>query len=1064
MKIFWIALLIIFPLSNAIGACGSPVGNNGAIRWDTTESSIKWCNGTSWVNPVIAPGLSCAGNPAGKIAYDSVKMQFCDGTFWQSMQGNQLDFCLGDIPGVFRWDHGRRLMKFCDGVNWYAMFQSYAPVVNSLSINGGAVSTRLNNLSLHLSGSSSETASYVTHFCFKHNSTGTAPSAPDKDDSCWVPVNFPSPGIEPGNAITFSNFFYSIGFTPGTFSVFGWVKTGADTISSLSNSGNGTSGIDVATIDYSPGSPPTLLNVFATNSDSSLIPPGPTDLAIPVGNNVFIKWKLIDDEALPGTPVELSYTTDEVNFTVIATGISNSANPGCSVDGATSTGCYLWSGGSPTNSYFKIRVRALDATGLSAIASAEPNNMSNFKILAGATDPGLGGSAASAIIYSFNKFASQDTGAGNFVVRDNGTFYINDDRGLMTIDPNDGKYKIFLPYTGTATDGALASATLRARPIKIALDYNDRLLIFDHDRIRRVDFNTQTITTIIGGGSSTASGTLASDFEIIAPADRPAALLFTVLPNGNIWFQSRPDTYLVTRGAGGGKIRIYQASDDKVYEWSPSGVGSLEDAGFDPDPYAVYNLGISFNPLTSEITRIRSRSIIPVPGGHAPRSVSYDPTTGQTTTPHVPFVSYWGDDNTIVSRNGEMYSAERFSNPGFYKYNSSTNIWDRIIGTGVKGQCNDGTPATSCPVDITDAFITSQNQIFFIDRGLIRTLDDSGNVITIFGQSLRYGDGELAVNARMSYTPFVDLSSAGKIVFVDASEHVIREFTPDGTIELLAGNGTDSTPDTTGFAKDQPLTAGYWGGPYPLATDVTDGTIYFTRGGTVLSKLDRSTGKWVDIAGGGATTYASADGLLGNQILFDGYNHGPLGFNGTYLLRHSQRWNGTFHPDGLIKAYDKTTGTQSSFAGIAGVEVGTSIDNCTDGTALTACLVPSNFNHALTRARWDATNSRWLILQNGSTKIRTAVQGGNWGTLVTLPRGVDNFEYVMKASVPYVYYCSGGRIYKYNISTSSETALSWPSTSMNCYGPSLVWHPARQSIIFPITQNGLGAIAEIRDP
>ena len=409
-----------------------------------------------------------------------------------------------------------------------------------------------------------------------------------------------------------------------------------------------------------------------------------------------------------------------------------------------------------------------------------------------------------------------------------------------------------------------------------------------------------------------------------------------------------------------------------------------------------------------------------------------------------------------------MYSVDRFQLQGIFKYNSVTNSWDRILGTGIKGQCADGTAALSCNVEVTDAFINSQNQVFFIDRGRVRIIDDTGKILTIFGQSLAFGDSGLAASARVNDVYYLDATQSGKIAFIDNKEFVLREFTPGGTINKLAGNGADQNADTTNPAVNQGISANYWGGIYPMVSNSTTGDIYFTRGGSYISKLDRASGLWVDLAGGGPTHYTAADGLLGNQVSFAGYPMGPLGFNGATFLRQFYEWDGTQGINGYLKTYALSNGTQGPLAGQAG-PLGGSIDSCADGVALTACALPSNHN-ALTRAGWDAANSRWLLHQNGSSLIRTASPGGTWGTLTTLPRGVNAFTYILKAAVPHVYYCSGGRMYKYNLSSSTETALFWPSSTISCFGQSVLWHDSRQSIVFPIKQNGLGAIAEIYDP
>ncbi len=1058
MKFILLLVFIIFsPFVSAM--CGSPAGVRGQLQWIPSDSKIKWCNGYDWVDPVVNPGLSCAGTPAGSLNYVSSEIQFCDGAFWQRMKGPSVGSCIGDIPGTFKWDSTAYLMKFCDGVTWYAMYAPGYPEVSGFSINGGATDTSRNILEIDLSAYSPDAASNITHFCFKYSTTLSPPAAPAVDDTCWVPVNFPSPGIDPSTNISFSNFFYSIGFTPATYTLFGWVKNGVGYISSLSNSGNGSDGTDMGTIDFDPGAPPVLTNVFSTNSDSALIPPGPSDLVIPAGTDVYIKWKLTDDKPLPSTPIDIYYTTDEVNYILLASGLPNSAGAGCTADGTNSTGCYKWNLSSPTSGYFKVRVQATDDANLSGILSAEPNNMGLFKVLAGTTDPGLGGSAASAVI--FNRSGNgYNSGAGCFVVRDNGMMFICDDRGLMVIDPSDGNYKLFLPITGANTDGPLSSATLEYHPVKIALDYNDRLLIYDRHHIRRVDFSTNQVTSIIGGGGSNSNGTSANDFQLI-PIGVDPRVLFTPLPNGDIWFQTGADFDVGPRSAGI-KLRIYKASDNKVYILTPTGTGSLEDPAFDPSGYSVYNFGISFNPITSAITGLRSRSIIPTSGGHDPRSVSYNPVTGVATAPHIPYRGYWTDDATINSRNGEMYYVDRFGDNGIFKYDAGTSSWIRLLGTGVKGQCPDGTPALSCSVEVTDAFINSQNQIFFLDRKRVRTIDASGNVLTLFGQSLAFGDGGFAASARVNEVIWLDQTAGGKIAFVDNKEFVLREFTPGGTINKLAGNGADQAANTVSPAVNQGITANYWGAIYGMVADSVTGDIFFPRDGATLSKLNRSTGRWEDIAGGGGTSYTGADGLPGNQVSMDGYPHGPFGFNGTHLIRHFHQWNGSTNVHGMMKTYAIADGTQSPLAGVIGF-TGGSIDSCPDGDSLATCAIPGNHTpHS--RANWDAANNKWLLHQFGSNNIRTASSGGTWGTFAVLPRGINAFAYVMKASVPHVYYCSGGRMYKYNLNTSSETALFWPSSTIYCQGYSVIWHASRQSVVFAISQNGLGGIAEIYDP
>lgn len=931
------------------------------------------------------------------------------------------------------------------------------PVVTSLALNNGVSTTEV--AAIPISFSATHSSLNVTHFCFKTTLNATAPSSPASGDSCWRAVNNPQPGQTPSQNVSFSGFSYTLGFSTAEYFVFAWAKSESGAVSYLSSLGLGTNGTDKESIQFDQSLPPTIINVIATNTNSPSNPVTKPELIVPSGSTVYIKWKVTDDKALPATPIKLSFTTDEMNFTdVLAGSVANAAGAGCTVDGINHTGCYTWTNGSPTSAYVKFRVTATDSSGLIAYSSAPPNNTSPFEIIAGNTDPGLNSSAQSAILYPSGTtlpdfFAPQ----GQFVVRDDGTIFIVDSRGLMTISLTDGLYKTYLPVNGSYTDGPVASATLSQRPLRIALDYNNGLLIYDQQRIRRIDFNTNQITTIIGGGGTIANGTDALSFEIT-----PVTIyspLFQPLPNGDIWFATGNSNYWQNAA----RIFVYQASDQKIYQKVPTGTGSLEDGAFNPATYSIVNWGIEFDATTSVVTKIRSRSSIPVPGGHIPRSVSYNPSTMATTTPHIPFVGYHTEDGTINSQTGEMYVVDRYELNGLFKYNQATNIWDRILGTGAKGQCVDGTAALSCNTHISDAFISSQGLIYFVDRNRIRTIDANGNVLTLFGQELSFGDGGLATSARLSNVNFIDRSNDGKIILIDQDETTMREFAIGGNMTRVAGNGQQGVPDLVTSAVSQPLTTQWWGGNMPFVVNPTDGTIYFTRSGSVLSKLDRSTGIWSDIAGGGATLYSSADGLLGPQINLTGYPTGPNGFDGASLWWHAHAWNGTDYIDAFVKTYAISNGQQSALMGVSGIS--NNIDNCTNGSPLTSCRIQLNFNGGFSRSYWDAVNSRWLVHANSSNIIHTATPGGNKGILVTLPRTINAFTQVLKATVPHLYYCAlDGRMYKYNLNTSTETALYWPTSTVSCKGQSVVWDSTRNSIIFPVLQNNLSAVAEIIDP
>ncbi|MBY0414033.1 MAG: hypothetical protein K2Q18_07700, partial [Bdellovibrionales bacterium] len=84
-----------------------------------------------------------------------------------------------------------------------------------------------------------------------------------------------------------------------------------------------------------------------------------------------------------------------------------------------------------------------------------------------------------------------------------------------------------------------------------------------------------------------------------------------------------------------------------------------------------------------------------------------------------------------------------------------------------------------------------------------------------------------------------------------------------------------------------------------------------------------------------------------------------------------------------------------------------------------------------------------------------------------LPRIVTSVAYKRDAGLTaeWFFYCdTGGRLYKYNNLTATETQLVLPSATMTCSGRSLLYSASRNSVIYGLSQNGLGGVAEYPNP
>ena len=955
-------------------------------------------------------------------------------------------------------------------LTWHAA----APTFTSLSLNSGATSSATNYLAVSLAAS--DTLANTSAFCLKYNVTTTPAAA----DSCWIPVNAPSPGLTPALTLSFTGFSFPVGFTPGNYTVYAWAKDATGNISTLTAAGAGTDGVDKATIAFTPGSPPVVVNVLAANSDAPANPPTTADLNLTLGHDVYIKWKATASNPISATPVSLSYTTDDINYTTIASGLTNGANGACQPDDPATaaddgdTGCYVWMGGGPTSNFFRVRMTVTDNASMTTYAGSSPLNVSEMSFIAGNTETGLGSSATSAVFFNYTAQATTpDT--GSLLVTPDGTIYFRDyQRGILTVSPTDGLVKVLIPTTGNSTGdgGPISSATLKA-PYRIALDYQNRILVFDYDRIRRIDTQASpmTISTIIGGGSDT-SDTAAALAVQISPSgwDNSPNIPFYVLPNGKIYFATESYYFYPIANY---RIRIYDPTTGLVSSIHPGGTGDTADPAVDIGNCVIAAVWLGFDQTTSAVTRLILNDYHDNQGAASPNCathggqgfVSLDLTTYQSTTPRpdsTTYISYWY--LPIQARDGSIYLISRLV-PGIVRYDDATHKAVLLVGTGTPGSCVDGTPALSCAIDPEDAFVSAAGTLYFMDRGRLRTIDASGNVITLFGQGLSYGDGGQAASARFHVVNSLAVLNDDSVIVLDQQEARFRQFTPGGTITTIAGNGSNAIPDTVQPATAQGLILTV-SGPYwdDFAANPANGDIYYNRG-DYIAKLDHSTGTWVNLVGGAGTTPyfdPTADGMPGNSIALSYYPPRILGFDGTNLLAARGNFDVQFR-DKMLKLYSVADGTQAPLLGEAGVST---YSVCADGTPGSSCTVPDSYGIYYTHSSYDGLSGKWLLLfYTDSQAIRTIAPGGNIGTLATLPRPALSFAYRHDASNNVIYYCAtDGHLYKYDLAAGNvDTALAWPISTMSCTGRTLAFDSAN-NLVFPYTHNGLYGIAKYLAP
>lgn len=951
---------------------------------------------------------------------------------------------------------------------------STAPVISGFSINGGAATTDNNNV--QISFSMLDSITNITKFCLRYNDTTT----PLAGDTCWRDVDANPPGLTQATSLSLVNYFWTIGFGAATYNVYAWAQDVVGNISTLSAAGAGTAGTDRGTIDFYPGTPPVMTNVLATNKNDPLNPPDRTaDLTVPVSDAVYIKWTASDVEGLNATPISISYSVDDVNFTTVASNLINGANGGCVVDHASTsaddsaTGCYVWSGGNPAG-YFKIKVTALDTSGQASSSVSVPLNSGNINFLAGNTSVGLNSSATSAIFQ--NWIASVDSSDnGSLAITPSGMlFFLDPFRGLMRVNPTDGLLKLWIPKTGAYTgDGGLISAAALNNPRRIALTYDNKLLIRDCARIREIDLTTNIITTKIGGGGSSADGVSPTDVSLSCNgAFAQKHDILTALPNGDILFTT--SSYSFNAGTTA-KFRRYVAATDTVTSFTIGGTGHSLDATQDLSKCRLTQIGVGFNTANSQFTHIVADAIYNssqpdcfVATSQHVRGSSFNPVTGLSEAPRSPTGSGWTNGDTFTGMDGRIYIVSRLQ-ARIYRYTltptGAASDWQTLVGTGARGFCADGTVATACAIEPSAAFVSALGRVYFTDHGQIRFIDDQNKVQTMMGQRYSYGDGNIASSARFGTLESVAASNSGEIVVIDQFESRIRAFNPGGNISTIAGTGFNSTPGGLDAASTRPLLTSSGG---QILSDIhvepATGDVYYMPDGVKVSRLDRATDAWVYIIGHGATNYTSADGLTGVNVQSNNTARNRISSyhpaSGKLFVHWSKDSGGA--KDVMIKSYDRLNNdTQTHWSG----QVGTPDGVCVSGTTLSEnCSMPYGGSP---NTQYDSVNDR-LFYGNGNNIISILKPGSAFSTAVTLSNNARSFVYKKIGADEWIYYCDSTNnvLKKQRLVDATSTPLSWPSTSLKCAGnkSALRWHPVTGNLLFIYTQDNLYGVAEYVNP
>jgi sugar lactone lactonase YvrE len=202
--------------------------------------------------------------------------------------------------------------------------------------------------------------------------------------------------------------------------------------------------------------------------------------------------------------------------------------------------------------------------------------------------------------------------------------------------------------------------------------------------------------------------------------------------------------------------------------------------------------------------------------------------------------------------------------------NTADNVVASIVGTTTAtiagsyeatGESGDGGPATAATLDQPTALARDKAGDLFIadtEDNVVREITTDGTIRLIAGNGSEGDRGEFggaATRAELDSPQGVAVNSRGDVFIADTYNNVIREVTPKGLISTYAGNGSAGYKGDNGPAWRAELSS-----PTGLAVDAL-GNLYIADSGNNVIRRVSTTGVITTVAGDVAAD--SASGGLG---------------------------------------------------------------------------------------------------------------------------------------------------------------------------------------------------------
>lgn len=1036
------------------------------------------------------------------------------------------------------------------------VFDAQKPLITAFAPQSGVTAVNKIAVDWKISASKSSPAqAKITHFMMSYAEEDDSLN-PTIDDFRWALIDLEKQSLN----VNLQNLRFQLGPVPRVYKVKAWVK---DQLGNVSDAGT-------FLITLNPMIPAEVSNFIIANKNISGLSEfnSDTDIQFSSGSDMFVYWKITDDDVLGSNSLSIDYTLDNgATWVELERNINPNARTGCGLVVDT-TGCVKIK--SPSINSMVLRLKVTDSDGQASLANSMILNSGKISSIAGNVTEGLGGIHSNAIFFNSGTVASPNT----FVMTSNGDMIMIEQKHnrVVYVSHQRGNKEVLLAYKSTFVPPTVSSLpqlisnTFVRYPTRIAIDKNDNVFLADYDRIRLFNVRDPNsanwqIKTIIGGGTNSLSKISGVDPGSIqfAPLNSIFSFnhnqSFVVTQNGTLYFGLMTTYTSDNKLLHGNLIGRYQISTNKVdlFEIQQSYSTLIKtttiesDISFSNDkpPLDLMRFSVAYSTSQEEQNKIyltgakgkadlgRIDSTRSFQSNFASSGcelcmtyrASIDSSQSQVKidsenlkSHQMKYQAWETRGGFYTGLDGRMYvigtggtylvrlvESNRTNSTGEKEFDY-TLIYGRLSNSSQThtsldsyrtntnlGKCSDGTKANQCAANLNAVFVDTQGKIYVIDNQQVKTIDENGNVLTLYGQSPFYGDGELAVNARFTTIPSLSVWKSTNnlnIVLNDMNSYNLREFQLNGKIQSIAGGDYLSVPEYGSSAINSPImTQGDNSNTNSFRFSILEnGDILkgVSKKYSPIMKINRSTGIWENLLQTFSTAssiYYNLDDKVANSVDIknviwgDYFITSPIGVYSNKILLHDGEYKrdettgfGAFQPATILE-YDLSL---NKIRRLAGSWNGSYTPNngpmfCPDNTAATSCQLSGggsiNQYKYHPRLGWvsfygNSIKSLYTASETESPVVKPILTVTN----LTSSNTAVAFDFKQRTgSESQIYdfwYCANGKITQitWNSTNNSQVAteLEWQVEGMSCESKDLhyIEFNNKKMLIFPYKMNG----------